>query len=79
VREEQESNDAGKGGRKRGDDDEGIKPRLKVHDDQEVDENDGKDESTSKPSKSCASFASWPRTVMKLPRGKDLRLASACA
>jgi len=30
---------------KRGDDDEGIKPRLKVHDDQEVDENDGKDES----------------------------------
>ncbi len=45
VREEQETNDAGKGSRKCGDDDEGIQPRLKVHHDQEIDENDGENES----------------------------------
>ena len=45
VRYEQEADDAGERGRKRGDDDEGIEPGLKVHHDQEIDENDGEDES----------------------------------
>src|SRR6267143_3237350 len=49
MRDEKEADDTGKRGRKRGDDDEGIEPRLKVHHDQEVDENDGKDESAQQP------------------------------
>src|SRR5580700_173731 len=46
---EQETDDAGKRGGKRGDDDEGIEPGLKVHHDQEIDENDGEDESAQQP------------------------------
>src|SRR5258708_31549256 len=45
MREEQETNDASKGGGECGDADEGIEPRLKVDNDQEEDENDRKDES----------------------------------
>src|SRR5260370_6774948 len=46
MRYKQETDDAGERGRKRGDDDEGIEPRLKVDHNQEIDENDGEDEST---------------------------------
>src|SRR5260370_40747644 len=49
MRDKQESDDASKRGRKCRDDDEGIEPGLKVHHDQEVDENDGKDESAQQP------------------------------
>jgi len=43
---EQETDDAGQRGRKRGDDNERVEPRLKVDDDQQIDENDGKNKSS---------------------------------
>src|SRR5690349_5533624 len=46
---EQETDDPSKRGRKCGDDDERIEPGLKVHYDQEVDQNDGEDESAQQP------------------------------
>src|ERR1700722_758005 len=46
---EQETDDAGKRGGKRSDDDEWIEPGLKVHYDQEIDENDGEDEPAQQP------------------------------
>src|SRR5258707_8008879 len=46
---EQETDDASKRGRKRGDDDERIEPGLEVHYDQEIDQNDGEDESAQQP------------------------------
>src|SRR6266481_5598749 len=46
---EQETDDASKRGRKCCDDDEGIEPGLKVHYDQEIDENDREDESAQQP------------------------------
>src|SRR5258708_32676854 len=49
MRDKQEADDTGKRGRKCRDDDEGIEPGLKVHHDQEVYENDGKDESAQQP------------------------------
>src|SRR5258707_11507329 len=49
MRHEQETDDASKRGGKRGDDDEGIEPRLKVHYDQEIDQNDGEDEPAQQP------------------------------
>src|SRR5712675_2635822 len=46
---EQETDDASKRGRQRSDDDERIEPGLKVHYDQEIDQNDGEDESAQQP------------------------------
>jgi len=43
---EQETDDASQRGGKRGDDNERVEPRLKVDDDQQIDENDGKNESS---------------------------------
>ena len=39
--DEEEEDDAGKRGRQRGDDDEGIEPGLEVDHDQQIDEHDG--------------------------------------
>src|ERR1700745_2624671 len=46
---EQETNDASKRGGKGGNDDERIEPGLKVHYDQEIDQNDGEDEPAQQP------------------------------
>jgi len=47
--QEQEDHDAGQRRRQRGDDDEGVQPGLKVHDDQQVGEDDGEDEPLEQP------------------------------
>jgi len=49
VRYEQETDDAGKRRRKCRDDDEGIQPRLKVHNNQEIDEKRLRYESAQQP------------------------------
>lgn len=42
--QEQRPGDARQGAGQGGDDDEGIEPGLEVHDDQEIDQNDGQDQ-----------------------------------
>ena len=47
---------------KRGDDDEGVQPRLEVDDDQHVHQNDAKTRPASKPMVRAAHRLVWPRT-----------------